>query len=163
MNVGTHWALSCDDPPKQRSPLFIYTHVWGFSSEMHGRHMRARRCSWWATEGGEGRVKVRCERSFLHLHLTHFTTLLFKQYNHFNNCLPFSAPLPPPLPPASVSTVRKDEMTCLQTDLHFSKRRTKKSVCSYWFQVLNKLIVFHQTIKFAKCWIYGILAGSYRT
>lgn len=108
---------------------------------MEGRHMRARP---WATEGGEGRVKVRCQRSFLHLHLTHFTTLLFRQYNHFNNCLPSSAPPPPPLPPTSVSTVRKD-------DDRFALLHT--------YQVLNKLIVFHQNVcEFAKCWNCGILA-----
>lgn len=50
-------------------------------------------CVLGAYRGGEGRVKVRW-RSFLHLHLPHFTTLLFRQYNHFNNCLPSSAPHP---------------------------------------------------------------------
>lgn len=156
---GTHCALSCDDPPKA-TITFVHTRVRILIRNAWKAHASAQRCSRWATEGGEGRAKVRCERSFLHLHLTHFTTLLFRQYNHFNNCLPSSAPPPPPLPPASVSTVRKDEMNCLQADLHVSNRRMKKSACGYRFQVLNKLIVFHQTIEFAKCWIYGILVGS---
>lgn len=103
---------------------------------MEERHMRARP---WATEGGEGRVKVRCQRSFLHLHLTHFTTLLFRQYNHFNRCLPSSAPPPPPLPPASVSTVRKDDKICSSLSLGSSFKQIDRfpSKCLWVCKVLE--------------------------
>lgn len=51
------------------------------------------------------------EISSLHLHLTHFTTLLFRQYNHFNNCLPSSTPMHTSLPPRFLLTRKDDAST----------------------------------------------------
>lgn len=70
----------------------------------------------WADRGGScvlgagSESKGALEISFLHLHLTHFTTLLFRQYNHFNNCLPSSAPMHTSLPPWFLLT-RKDDVS----------------------------------------------------
>lgn len=95
-------------------PLFVHVHV-----EILISDSCVLKCKWAEREGscvlGAGsESKGTLEISFLHLHLTHFTTLLFRQHNHFNNCLPSSAPmhtsLPPSLPPRFLLT-RKDDVS----------------------------------------------------
>lgn len=108
--------------------------------------------------GGEGRVKVRCKRSFLHLHLTHFTTPLFREYNHFNNCLPSSAPPPPPPPPTSLSTDKNDdvyrEICCtLSTSLFKPNHEKVQCVQVEGFRSRFKLFESNSFCFFKLCWI----------
>lgn len=95
---------------------FVRVHV---EILMHGceRADRGGSCVLGAHRGGWGESEGALKRSFLHLHLTHFTTPLFRQYNHFNNCLPSSAPT---IPPSHLSFYWQEKMMYLQTHLqHF--------------------------------------------
>lgn len=97
-------------------PPFVRVHV---EILMHGceRADRGGSCVLGAHRGGWGESEGALKISFLHLHLTHFTTPLFRQYNHFNNCLPSSAPT---TPPSHLSFYWQEKMMYLQTHLqHF--------------------------------------------
>lgn len=106
-----------------------------------GGHVHTRRCSsvihemcWrlWAHSilgsplRGRGESRGALNRSFLHLHLTHFATLLFRQYNHFNNCLPSSATATP-TSPLSHSSFYLQERWCICRQTH----RTFSTSLSY--------------------------------
>lgn len=97
MDLGVHWALSCtiekvmipSSPQHTATVTFVHTRA---CEDSHQKCMEGT-CERVGVYGEPPRgARAARRRSFLHLHLTHFTTQLFRQYNHFNNCLPSSAP-----------------------------------------------------------------------